>query len=77
MAFDPLERSASSGRPEELYEFWMADKYWRYTSGDCPTVFNGYTYEPIRILRRTALKQNKDGGDDSVTIRADVRCACI
>ena len=68
MAFDPLERSASSGRPEELYEFWMADKYWRYTSGDRPTVFNGYTYEPIRILRRTALKQNKDGGDDSVTI---------
>ena len=68
MAFDPLERSASSGRPEELYEFWMADKYWRYTSGDTATVFNGYTYEPVRVLRRTALKQNKDGGDDSITI---------
>lgn len=68
MAFDPLERSASAGRPEELYEFWMADKFWRYTSADTPRTLLGVVYEPVRSLRRTALKQNKDGGDDSITV---------
>ena len=68
MAFDPLERSASLGRPEELYEFWMVDKFWRYTSADSPRTLNGQIYEPARALRRTALKQDKDGGDDSIQI---------
>lgn len=68
MAFDPLERSASRGRPEELYEFWMADKFWRYTSADTPRTLRGYVYQPVRGLRRTALKQDKDGGDDSIQI---------
>lgn len=68
MAFDLLEASANLGRPEELYEFWMVDKFWRYTSSDRPSVLNGYTYEPLRALRRTPLKQNKDGGDDSIKI---------
>ena len=68
MAFDILDRSASSGRPEELYEFWSVDRFWRFTTGDRSTMLNGYEYIPERAVRRTALKQNKDGGDDSVTV---------
>lgn len=68
MPFDPLERGAATGRPEELYEFWMADKFWRYTSGDVPTTFKGEVYAPVRALRRTELKQDKDGGDDAIQI---------
>ena len=68
MPFDPIESSASAGRPEELYEFTMADKAWRYTSASTPRVLSGYTYNPVRGLRRTGLKQDKDGGDDSISL---------
>lgn len=74
MAFDPLERSAYSGRPVELYEFWMADKYWRYTSSSKAITFQGYVYQPLAILRRTALKQDKDGGNDTVTLTVPFDC---
>lgn len=68
MPFDILERSANAGRPEELYEFTMADQAWRYTSADSNRVLNGFTYLPVAGLRRTELKQDKDGGDDSTTL---------
>lgn len=68
MAFDPLEKSANAGRPEELYEFTMADKVWRYTSAATPRTLLGFDYEPVPRLRRTPLKQDKDGGDDSITV---------
>lgn len=68
MPFDPLEHSASQGRPEELYEFTSGTKVWRYTSADRSRFLNNFEYLPARRLRRTALKQDKDGGDDAITV---------
>lgn len=68
MAFDPLERSASAGRPEELYEFYSQAKFWRYTSAAQVATLNNNVFEPVRAMRRTALKQDKDGGDDSIEV---------
>lgn len=68
MPFDLLEKSANAGKPEELYEFYTLTKTWRYTSGSQPTVFQNNVYEPVRSMRRTALKQDKDGGDDSIEV---------
>lgn len=68
MPFDVLERSASLGRPEELYEFTSYSQTWRYTSADRPRFLNGFEYTPVRKMRRTRIKQDKDGGDDSFTI---------
>lgn len=68
MPFDLLERSLDLGRPEELYEFSVAGTTWRYTSSSRPRTLLGQTYTPIARLRRTAMKQSKDGGDDSMKI---------
>lgn len=68
MPYDPLERSAAAGRPEELYEFTLADQSWRYTSASDNRYLNGFEFVPVRGLRRTALKQDKDGGDDGITL---------
>lgn len=79
MAFDPLERSAALGRPEELYEFTSGVTVYRYTSADRTRWLNNYEFSPARRLRRTALKQDKDGGDDSiqVTVPGDLDIAWL
>jgi len=48
-------------QPAELYHIWQNDIHYRYTSGDVAVVYNGETYTPATINRKSVSYDEKLG----------------
>ena len=46
-------------QPAELYHIWKGSNHWRYTSGDVAVVYNGETYTPATINRKSTVFDQK------------------
>jgi len=46
-------------QPAELYHIWKGSVHYRYTSGDVAVVYNGETYTPATIQRKSAVYDEK------------------
>ena len=46
-------------QPAELYHIWKGDVHFRYTSGDVAVIYNGETYAPATINRKSTVYDEK------------------
>ena len=46
-------------QPAELYHIWQDTTHYRYTSGDVAVVYNGETYSPATINRKSSVYDEK------------------
>jgi uncharacterized phage protein (TIGR02218 family) len=70
MAFDTIERSEQSAAPVELYEFYLGDSTWFYTSAEQDVVVGGNTYLSDPISRtQVALSVEEARNAIQLTVR--------
>lgn len=71
MAFDPIERSASSGRPIHLFKFARGAVVERYNDSDESIERGGFTYLPMAI-RRGEISDSTERRKNMVSITMPV-----
>jgi uncharacterized phage protein (TIGR02218 family) len=76
VSYASVETSILGGAPLELYEIQSGTRYWRYTSGDVPVLYAGFTYEPV-FLERSAIEQGSEGNRPQLrlSVEADLAVA--
>ena len=68
MTFDPIEKSAESGSPLELYTFQAGGTFNRFTSQTNQFIDGSETFEPLPISH-TAFKLNEEKNGTEITVR--------
>lgn len=66
MTFDSKERSSYDGIPTMLYEFSLADTYWRYAAGDASITLGGVTYSALAIASEGYSSSGNPDTDEMV-----------
>ena len=66
------KEEAAKKKPVELYHIWRdGGEHWRYTSGDTPVVYDGYTYSPA-VLERGSVTHDSEMGVTTLSIQTAV-----
>lgn len=70
--FDFFEKSRWANRKQQLFEFALQDKAWRFTTGDTDKVLNAGTPDErvflATAISRTAVRESSERAQNNVTI---------